>query len=127
MNALLQEALLGTKHISHAAIIKKKDGSIKAKSTHFVITPQEFTRIDNGFNNPSDIRQADAFLSLMDNTFKAFRADSLSIYAKNEKDGLIISQTLSHYIIGLYDSNMYGSVAVEAIEKLGDYFRKKDK
>jgi hypothetical protein len=35
MNALLQEALVGTQHIQHAAIIRRKDGAIKAKSANF--------------------------------------------------------------------------------------------
>jgi hypothetical protein len=37
MNALLQEGLIATKHIQHAAIIKRKDGIIKAKSTSFSV------------------------------------------------------------------------------------------
>jgi hypothetical protein len=35
MNAILQEALVGTQHVQHAAIIRRKDGAIKAKSTSF--------------------------------------------------------------------------------------------
>jgi hypothetical protein len=37
MNALLQEGLIATKHIQHAAIIKRKDGIIKAKSNAFTV------------------------------------------------------------------------------------------
>lgn len=35
MNAILQEALMGTAHIQHAAIIRRKDAVIRAKSTLF--------------------------------------------------------------------------------------------
>jgi hypothetical protein len=38
MNILLNEALLGSKHISHAAILRKKDGCIKARSPNFVVS-----------------------------------------------------------------------------------------
>ena len=38
MNALLQEALMGTKHVSHAAIIKQKDGALIAKSYNFAVS-----------------------------------------------------------------------------------------
>ncbi|KAJ3326336.1 Profilin-4 [Boothiomyces sp. JEL0866] len=127
MNALLQEALIGTKHISHAAIIKKKDGSIKAKSPFFIISPQEIQRIETAFLNPGEIRGSDGVVTFMDNFYKPLKADSMSIYAKNDQSGIIISQTLHHYIIGTYDSTMYASVAAEAVEKLGEYFRKKEK
>ena len=63
----------------------------------------------------------------MDMSYRAVRADTLSVYAKNEKHGVIISRTNQHYIIASYDPSMYASVAVEAVEKLADYFRKKNK
>ncbi len=43
MNALLQEALVGTQHIQHAAIIRRKDGAIKAKSANFNVFDWEFS------------------------------------------------------------------------------------
>jgi hypothetical protein len=38
-----------------------------------------------------------------------------------------VGRTLSHYIVGMYDSAMLSSVAAEAVEKLSEYFRKKNK
>jgi hypothetical protein len=38
MNAIINEALISTKHIQYAAIIKRKDGVIKAKTPGFVLT-----------------------------------------------------------------------------------------
>jgi profilin len=63
----------------------------------------------------------------MDVSYKLIRADKLSIYGRHDKKGIVIVKTLYHYIIGTYDANMYASVAVEAVEKLAEYFRKKDK
>ncbi|KAJ3261603.1 Ran-binding protein 17 [Boothiomyces macroporosus] len=83
MNALLQEALIGTKHISHAGIIRKKDGTIKAKSPLFTISPQEFHRIENAFLNPGEIRGSDGVVAFMENFYRPLKADSISIYAKN--------------------------------------------
>ena len=57
----------------------------------------------------------------MDCTYKAVRADKMSIYGKHDKRGLVVAKTLHHYIIGTYESNMYASVAVEAVEKLGKH------
>lgn len=63
----------------------------------------------------------------MDVPYKLIRADKLSIYGRHDKKGIVIVKTLHHYIIGTYDASMYASVAVEAVEKLAEYFRKKDK
>jgi profilin len=119
MNALLQEGLLATKHIQHAAIIRRKDGIVKAKSNSFTVSPNEILVIENAFDNPNDVRGKDAILPFMNTAYKAVRADQYSIYGKHDKTGVIISRTQHHYIIGTYDSNMYASVAVESVEKLG--------
>jgi hypothetical protein len=37
MNILLNESLLATKHISHAAIVRRKDGYVKTRSPNFVV------------------------------------------------------------------------------------------
>ena len=34
--------------------------------------------------------------------------------------GVIIGRTQNYYIVGLYDSTMYASVAAEAVERLGE-------
>ncbi|KAI8907852.1 profilin-4-like protein [Gorgonomyces haynaldii] len=127
MNSLLQEALIQTKHISQAAIIRQKDGSIKAKSANFQFSQEELDKITNAFVSPRDLRTGDNGIVFMENFYKPVRADKFSIYAKNEKSGLIISKTNLHYIVGAYDASMYASVAAEAVEKLAEYLRSKDK
>ncbi|KAK5666622.1 hypothetical protein BDV3_006089 [Batrachochytrium dendrobatidis] len=127
MNSLLQEALMGTRHISHAGIIRQKDGVIKAKSPNFLLVPTDLAKIEAAFEHPRDARSGDSSISFLDIPYRAVRADSLSIYAKNDKAGIIISKTIQHYIIAVYDSTMYPSIAVEAVEKLADYFRNKNK
>jgi hypothetical protein len=39
---------------------------------------------------------------------------------RKSKNGLIIAKTKGHYILGTYDTGMMASIAVEAIEKLGN-------
>lgn len=130
MNALLQESLLGTKHINHAVIIRRKDGHVKAKSPGLTVSlcltsqfpHSEFQKIETAFSNPADLRTNFALLTILDISYKAVRADELSIYAKNQdKNGIIIARTANHYIVGTYDSTMYASVAAEAVEKLGSF------
>ncbi|KAJ3289575.1 Profilin-4 [Rhizoclosmatium sp. JEL0117] len=127
MNQLLQEALLSTHHVQHAAIIKRKDGSIKAKSPLFEITPMDYTKILIAFESPRDVRTGEAAITLMDMAYRAVRADNLSLYAKNDKSGIIVAKTHGHYIVSTYDGTMFASVCAEAVEKLADYFRKKNK
>ncbi|KAJ3391017.1 Profilin-4 [Lobulomyces angularis] len=128
MNSILSEALLSTKHIQHAAIIRKKDGAVKAKSNGLQVLVGDCEKINKAFDSPLDIRSAEHGLTFFENQYKIVRADNLSIYGKTiDKSGLIICKTINHYIICTYDSTMYCSVAVEAVEKLAEYFRKKSK
>ncbi|RKO86897.1 profilin [Blyttiomyces helicus] len=119
MNSLLQEAIVSTKHVTHAAIIRRKDGVIKAKSPQFMLEPDDWTRIVSAFENPRAVRTMEAGITLMEGSYRAIRADKMSVYAKNEKTGVIIAQTQAHYIIAAYDATMFASVAAEAVEKLG--------
>lgn len=80
MNSLVQEGLLGTKHIADAAIIKQKDGQIKAKSQRFTILPDELTKIQNIFSSQ---RATDTLIQFQEVNYRAIRADKQSIYAKN--------------------------------------------
>ncbi|KAI8925877.1 profilin [Entophlyctis helioformis] len=111
---------MGTRHISHAAIIRQKDGVIKAKSPNFVLGPNDLTKIESAFEHPREVRSSDNGITFLEVPYRAVRADSLSIYAKNDKAGIIVSKTMQHYIIAAYDPTMYASVAVEAVEKLGE-------
>ena len=98
MNILLNEALLATKHVSHAAILKRKDGSVKAKSQLFRLSPQDLQKIQIAFENPREARSPDGGISLMDVNYKAVRADTLSVYAKKDRHGIVICRTNMHYI-----------------------------
>ncbi len=40
--------------------------------------------------------------------------------------GIVIVQTGKCVLLGTYKENMYPSVCVEAVEKLGDYFNQKN-
>lgn len=56
MNAIINEALLSTKHIQNAAIIRKKDGAVKAKSPGFSVTSLDVERIAHAFDSPKETR-----------------------------------------------------------------------
>jgi profilin len=134
MNSLLHEGLIATKNVSSAAIIKRKECTIKAKSGQFQPELTEIQKIDSIFEKPSEIRAQGGILRFMDVDYKLIRADKFSIYGKGEKCGLVVCKTNNFYLIALYDSSMYASVAVESTEKLGnfnlrkaEYLRRKEK
>ncbi|KAJ3098358.1 hypothetical protein HK100_005113 [Physocladia obscura] len=83
MNQLLQEALISTHHVQHAAIIKRRDGAIKAKSPLLELSESDYNKILLAFDNPREVRTNEAAITLMDVAYRAVRADNLSLYAKN--------------------------------------------
>ncbi|KAI8617659.1 profilin, partial [Chytriomyces sp. MP71] len=110
---------LSTRHVQHAAIIKRKDGSVKAKSALFEFNPADYNKILAAFDNPREVRTGEAAITLMDVAYRAVRADNLSLYAKNDKSGIIVAKTHGHFILSTYDGTMFASVCAEAVEKLG--------
>ncbi|KAI9105603.1 profilin [Phlyctochytrium arcticum] len=121
MNSLLDEALLSTKHISHAAILRAKDGIVKARSPSFILDMMDWERIQGAFENHREARMQDAGITLMNVPYRVVRADKMAVYGKNNKLGIIIARTNQYYILGTYDAGMYASIAAEAVEKLGKY------
>lgn len=127
MNTLLQEALIDTKHVGHAAIIRRKDGVIKAQSAHFNISYPEMQQIERAFDFPREARSNQFTVKVMSIYYRPIRVDDRAIYGKKDASGVIISRTKNFYLIGTFDSDMVASIAAEAVEKLAEYFRKKDK
>ncbi|KAI9140108.1 hypothetical protein BKA69DRAFT_1039579 [Paraphysoderma sedebokerense] len=157
MNSLLDEILLSTGAFAHAAIIRRKDMVLKAKSSLFPI-PNEISKIPKLFEQPLNTREQGFTLGGL--PYKAVRVDQWSIYARVDKDGLelmryeqrknsdamtsaflnekhremtgeptiegmISCRTGMFFIVGFYQS--HPGIAVEAAEKLADYFRQKGK
>jgi hypothetical protein len=52
-------------------------------------------------------------------SYSCVRSDDKSIYAKDDKKGIILVQTGKYVLFGAYKENMYPSVCIEALEKLG--------
>ena len=71
----------------------------------------------DAFSNPNLARERGIYFNEINYT--CLRSDEDSIYAKNGTKGLVMVQTLKCVLIGTYAENMYPSVCVEAVEKLG--------
>ncbi|EPZ35069.1 Profilin domain-containing protein [Rozella allomycis CSF55] len=122
----IQDGLLSTQHVRNAAIIKRSDGLPKAKSAGFDIDLTDFDVVEYAFEHPKDIQ--DTGIRINDVVYTPVRLDSFSIYAKSvDKGGAIIARTDNYYIVSLYDNGMAPGIAVEATEKMAEYFRVKGK
>lgn len=125
LQTLLHDSLKATGHVEDYAILRRRDFSLRAGSVAFSITPAKIEEITEAFKNPTQTR--DGGISLENIHYKCVRADKFSIYGKKDDCGLVLVKTASLVLLGTYNSEMYPSICVEAVEKLADYFREKGK
>lgn len=121
---LLHDALIATNHIDRAALLNKDDYSVKAASVGFQIPEVDVETLIDAFQNIDLTRERGIYFD--DVNYSCLRSDDDSIYAKSGDKGLVMVQTTKCVLIGTYKENMYPSVCVEAVEKLGDYFNQKN-
>ncbi|XP_074845093.1 profilin-4 [Carettochelys insculpta] len=125
VNYLLNDCLIRTKHVEHAAIIKLKDGTVWASTVGFNLQPESARLLSSAFlKNLLQVRREGLYFK--EKYYKCVRADNCSIYLKNVDGGLIAVKTDLYILIATYSEGMYPSVCVEAVEKLADYFRDKE-
>ncbi|KAK3763345.1 hypothetical protein RRG08_021166 [Elysia crispata] len=125
LSNLLQDALICTDHVQQCAIIRRKDGNVRASSVGFNLYPDQVALLLDAFKNPPQTREEGIYFD--DKQYKCVRADKTSIYAKCNKRGLVLVKTMTLLIIATYTESMFPSVCVEAVEKLADYFKEKGK
>ncbi|EDV24674.1 uncharacterized protein TRIADDRAFT_56714 [Trichoplax adhaerens] len=125
LHELLGEALLSTKHVQHCAIIRVKDASLRASSVGLTLDNDQINRFVMAVKDPATSREEG--LMYDGKKYKVVRADKQSVYAKYGKEGIIISITANLMILSIYNDSMHSSICVEATEKLGEYFREKDR
>ncbi|KAA0711235.1 Profilin-4 [Triplophysa tibetana] len=114
---LLQKCLFDTKHVECAAMIVAKSGEVTAASENFSICPEQAEVFVGAFEHVSVTRQRG--LHFKSKLYTCVRADKHSIYFKCEGRGLILVRTALFVIVATYSQNMYPSICVEAVEKLG--------
>lgn len=86
------------------------------------ITSTDIEALIDAFSNPNLARERGIYFNEIN--YACLRADEDSIYAKNGNKGLVMVQTLKCVLMATYGENMYPSVCVEAVEKLGNLFLK---
>ncbi|XP_029451895.1 profilin-4 isoform X2 [Rhinatrema bivittatum] len=121
---LLYDALIRTKHVEHAALIKLKEKYVLASTRGINVQPHQAEAFIDAFENTSVIRKEGIYFQ--GKNYTCVRADNFSIYAKYMNQGLILVKTMEYLLLATYSEGMYPSVCVEAVEKLGDYFKEKE-
>ncbi|MHC8394312.1 profilin [Pseudomonas sp. LB3P93] len=113
----IDQTLIGTGHISEAAIIGL-DGTIWGSSAGFTIIPNEWTSLLKAFTD-----SATAWKGLRINTEKylVVKADDRSIYAKKAATGIVSVKTATAVIIGMYGAKVIPGNAAGTVEKLADH------
>ncbi len=114
---LLHDALIATNHIDRAALLAKKDYSVRASSVGFQLAEPDIEVLVDAFQNTQLTRERGIYFD--DVNYTCVRSDDDSIYAKAGDKGLVMVQTHKCVLVGTYKENMYPSVCVEAVEKLG--------
>ncbi|XP_032877209.1 profilin-4 isoform X2 [Amblyraja radiata] len=122
---LLTQALIATNHVQDCAIIDVKNHSMMLASRGFKLDAEEIQAFLNAFTQADVIREYGLLFKTINYT--CVRADRSSIYGKNNNEGLVLVKTEMYIICATYTRGMYPSVCVEAVEKLGDYFKSKGK
>ena len=130
LQGLLQDGLIASGHVEHAAIIRRKDSSLRASSVGFLLDPEEISYIVKLFREPTVLRNEGFQLTSTGYEYQCLRSDKNSIYGRvveGPGGGAILVKTSTLVILATYTSNMFPSVCVETCETFADYFRDKGK
>eukprot|EP00795_Rhopilema_esculentum_P017135 gene17135-8665_t len=118
LQSLLQDSLIATGNVDNCAIVRKKDVSLRASSSGFTLSTSDIEDLVEAFKHPTQTREDGVQLHGI--KYKCVRADKFSIYAKRDDVGLVLVKTASLILVGTYNKDMYQSICVEAMEKLGE-------
>ena len=126
LRALLHNVLISTGHVAHAALIRRRDGNVRAKSPGFPrISADELEGILNAFKDQKRARETP--LVVARRRYRCIRVDSAALYAKEGALGVIIAPTTKCLLIALYTKGMAPSICAEATEVLAAYLNGKRK
>ncbi len=82
LNRLLQDGLLATHHVAAAAIVRRKDGSVRVTTNGFQLSPEDIRAVSQAFKETGS-RQP---LVCNRQEYQCVRADKYSVYAKQVCD-----------------------------------------
>jgi len=118
------DSLLGTGHVSHAAIVGLADGGVWASSKGLKLTPEQCRALIVGLNDSTSIEQCGFHLGGVKYMF--LQSDSSQIQGKKGSTGASIYKTSKCLIIGVYDEGIQPGNCRNAVGKLAEYLRSAD-
>jgi profilin len=120
--AYIDTSLLGSGHVEKGAIYNLEGTSCWATSPGFDITPAEMTEIVNGLKGQTDGLYANGLhLGGEKYVITKVEEDSKVLYARKDRDGLVIAKTVQAIIIARYADPMIAGNTAETVQKLVDY------
>ncbi|XP_014782457.1 profilin-4 [Octopus bimaculoides] len=122
---ILQEILMKTQHVQQAAIVDARSNMVKASSIGFTLDYEALANFQFAFKNPMLIRERGLEYNKM--LYTVVRAEPDVVYAKLDKRGIVLVKTNTFIVVATYIEGMYPSVCVEAVERLADYLKFKNK
>jgi len=120
--AYIDTSLLGSGHVEKGAIYNLEGTSCWATSAGFDITPAEMTEIVNGLKGQTDNLYANG-LHLCGEKYVLTKVeeDNKVLYARKDRDGLVIAKTVQAIIVARYADPMIAGNTSETVQKLVDY------
>eukprot|EP00033_Pygsuia_biforma_P003069 GCRY01003372.1.p1 GENE.GCRY01003372.1~~GCRY01003372.1.p1 ORF type:complete len:126 (+),score=11.97 GCRY01003372.1:283-660(+) len=122
IHQIILDTVLNDKTVSSAGIVQLDNASVVASTPSFHLAKKDCFLVEQLFLHAEDDV---TYLNIGDTNYNISRLDPFSLYAKNEGKGVVISKTAKYVVFGFYDDSSSPIVAVEAIEILGEYLRKK--
>lgn len=110
--------LLASRCVTKAAIAGL-DGNVWARSEGFNVTPEELTRLVQGFENVDTLTSGG--VTLAGSRYIYLSGTDKVIRAKLGKVGVHCVKTQQAVVISLYEDPIQPQQAASVVEKLGDY------
>eukprot|EP01112_Ceratiomyxa_fruticulosa_P015734 TRINITY_DN466_c0_g1_i1.p1 TRINITY_DN466_c0_g1~~TRINITY_DN466_c0_g1_i1.p1 ORF type:complete len:128 (-),score=14.53 TRINITY_DN466_c0_g1_i1:155-538(-) len=120
----VDDNLVGTGNLKHAALISATNGAVWAISENFVLSKGEGFSLVEKFKNPDAACRTG--ITVGGSSYIVLRGDEKSIYGKKGATGVILAKTAQCIIIGYYDNTIVPGRAVVTVESLADYLREKN-
>ncbi|MGW4125281.1 profilin [Nocardia sp. NPDC004711] len=106
--------------LKQAAIIDFS-GNVVGDSNNLPVANTEAARLISDYGNPAFVMANGVMMGGI--KYSAVAANAASIYGKSGSGGLVSAKTVSHVLIGIYDSSMSAGNASNVVENLAGFLR----
>ncbi|CAI8045287.1 Profilin-A [Geodia barretti] len=122
---VIQSQLVGSGHVECAAVLRRRDGALKATSLAYQPSEELLRAISVAVSDPASAREHG--VQFNGASYTCVRADQWAIYGKKKTGGFVAAVSGQFIVFGSYSSTMSPAVCAECVEMLAEYFTKKGK